>query len=177
MNHLLTGEDKKAAKREYRLRLIAVGLLLFFAALVIGAVSLLPSLFLTRSKKSSLDAEEAAIAAGNGAAEEKSLTDEVALSRKKLAMLAPDLSDKTVFAALHAVLAAKPSDISVTGFYFAHSDPTHISLTGVAAKRESLVEYQKQLVASGLFTNVDTPLSDFAGNSNIGFTITLTGTF
>ncbi len=176
MNHLLTSADKAAARKEYRLRLLSVGLFLALGAFLIFSVSLLPSLFFNREKQAVLAGEFAAASSKASAAEEDSLAAQVAQAKREVALLAPDQSP-TPFDALHGALRGLPAGISVTGFFFSPGDAGHIRLTGTAASREKLVAYQKQLVATGLFTGVDIPLSDFAGASDIDFSVNLSGAF
>jgi len=49
----------------------------------------------------------------------------------------------------------------------------HVELTGYASDRNTLVAYSKNLSASGLFTNIEIPPTNFTKENDITFTVTM----
>lgn len=83
-------------------------------------------------------------------------------------------------AALAAILAVPRPSIRVTGFSFVPPRGNvagTLIVSGVAASRDALRSYNLALGTVPGVVSADLPVSAYAKESNIAFTITLTGTF
>jgi len=174
---LLPIERRNAISREYFLRL-GVTASLFVTALVFAAMLLLVPTYVflsesMRTKESHLASIDAAF----------SSTDEAALSARFTALsenaaklsalaLAPSAS-----ATIRSVLALSRPGIALSGLtYTAPSGtrPGTLSVSGTAMTRDALRNYQLALSSLPFATAADLPVSAYAKDSDISFTISVT---
>lgn len=179
MFNLLPKTEKEAIRRQYRLRLAVIILWLSFGTFLIASVLLIPSYLLSSQKEKSARARFEAL---SKAVEQESAAelDKVLLDAKtRLALL----SDKPPKVYLHELLvqvvSQKGNNISLSGFSFADSTEGKrgIDISGVAKDRTALLSFVKSLERTGLFEKVEVPISNFAKNTDIGFTVRTVGMY
>lgn len=179
LTNLLPEFRKRSFRRQYFLRLGTAMLVALACLTLLHAVLLLPTYLYARG---GVERGTAALAALNASADTAS---EAALTARKGALNATATSlsklkdAPTASAALQAVLAVPRPGIALTGFTFtapASSAPARMQLTGVAASRDTLRQYAAALGVLPFVTNADLPISAYAKETDIDFTITLSGT-
>lgn len=177
LTNLLPQERQRLLTREYLFRLgVVVATLCIILVLAAGLLLVPTYVFLT----------------GNASAKEKHLldikstlasADEVVLSAR-LAALSSDATTLLALASkqspssmLRAVLGVSRPGIALTGFIFTPAKdgtPTTLALSGIAATRDALRGYQLALQGAPFARSAELPVSAYAKDANIVFTITLT---
>jgi len=177
--NVLPAETKKSLKNEYHLRLATVSL--FAVAVVFGitAISLVPSLILVSTKEQheivryeilqKLKAENSSVAAILEI--NSTQTKLVAIEQADAPYLPSDLIEK--------VYAVRPSNVDITSVSLSSAPlgKSIISISGVAATRGDLVNFESSLGKTEPFTKVDLPISTLAKSSALTFTISVSGNF
>lgn len=179
LTNLLPPERLRAVKREYFLRLATAGVFALALVVVGSGILLLPSyLYLNQqiqvaqTHSNDIDAHLSAIAGQSANTRISSLSADA----DYLARLQQVPSASTAF---RAVLIVSRPGIALTGFTYSpaqHKNDGKMTLTGLSQTRETLHAYTDALTALPFVTNVDLPISAYAKDSSIPFTITLMGT-
>jgi Tfp pilus assembly protein PilN len=175
LTNLLPEARKRRFRRQYFLRLGTVTLVLLAFVVFLHGV-----LLYARGEAARAEADLATIKASADTAGEA----EVTARQTRLQAAAANLSRlgtvPTASAALRAVLAVSRPGIALTGFTFtapaAANAPAHMQVTGVAISRDTLRQYSAALGALPFVANADLPISAYAKETDIDFTIALTGT-
>jgi hypothetical protein len=176
--NLLPPDRARAARRNYFLRLAAVSALALAAVIALHAVMLIPSYaYLAediRGKAARADDLAAALTP-----QEKAASGALATLSADATHLAQLGTTPTMSGAVRLVLSVPRDGISLTGFAFAPQDANArtMQLTGVASTRESLHAYVVALQGEPWISDASLPISAYAQDTNIPFTISLTGTF
>ena len=178
MRNLLLEQDKKKIRREYFLRIAFVSLVFVFFSVIFGNVFLLPSYFLSNTKKRALEEQRTIIEQSIAVHEQDASIAVLVEADDKLSLLAPS-KGSSLFALIEQVVHALPPGVSVEEFVYgtyAERD-NELHLSGVADTREDLRAFQNALRGKPLFTSVVLPVSNLAADKNISFSLTLTGSF
>jgi len=174
--NLLPSERQLALIREQRLRLGVTTLLIVVALTVSAGVLLLPTyIFLERNiaiKTQELDNVEKSL----------SLVDESSVSAKLTALsteaaLLIELGNLPVASnAIRASLDVARPGITLTNFSYTlpEKTPGVLLLSGFATTRDTLRTYQSALQEAAFSLTADLPVSSYAKDTNIPFTITVT---
>ncbi|MHB8660990.1 MAG: hypothetical protein ACYC75_03630 [Minisyncoccota bacterium] len=177
LTNLLPLERQKALSRNYFLRLGVIGAVLLSMLTLIAALLLIPTYLLlvgsARAKEARLTTIESAL----------SPTDEATLS----AHLAALTNDATVLTALaqapsmsgiiRDVLAVPHPGITLSDFTYvpaAKNAPATLAVSGTAVTRDMLRSYQLALQGAPFARAAALPVSAYAKDADIAFTITLT---
>lgn len=176
LTNLLPLERRNQLAREYRYRFGVVAVSLVILLLLAAAALLSPTyLFLMGSAT----AKEARL---TGIQASLSSSDQVALSAR-LATLSSDAAALTALAdapsasaIIRAVLAISRAGITISGFTYtpiSGTTPATLALSGTSATRDALRSYQLALQNAPFARSVDLPVSAYAKDANISFTITI----
>ncbi len=179
MFNLLPQLEKKILRREYRIRIGIVALGLSFVTLLIASVTLVPSLLLSSQREESATRRFEALSksSNNGNADE---LDKVLLEAKSALSLLPHESPKKLlYEVVLMIVALKTDAVSLQSFSFAKVDggKRSVDIGGGAKDRAALLAFVKALEESRLFEGVDVPISHFAKDSDIEFSIKTVGVF
>jgi len=177
--NLLPPELKRSFRRGYFLRLATVAVFLLAALVVVHAVLLLPSSIYLSVIRDSRERELASINAS--AATQSTETSMRLAALKQEAVYLARLGDApTASAAVQAVLLIPRQGVRITSITFAPAvgDAANgvMTITGRASTRDALRNYNLALSAAPYVTKAELPINSYAAESNIPFTITLTGT-
>ncbi len=178
MYNLLPKFQKDILLREYRSRLVIVALFLFSLALTVASVLLVPSVLLSSQREESATRRLEALRSRMGRGDEKELEKVLRESKTILALLRHE-PPKTLFhELLMGMVAVKTSRVSLNTFSFTPSEggKFQADVSGIAKDRTGLVAFVKALEQTGFFEVVTAPISDFAKDSHIEFSIHATGT-
>ncbi len=94
---------------------------------------------------------------------------------KKIALLASFPSTKYTHDLVSEIISLKGASVNIKEIMFQSSTATSstVSVTGVAIDRESLLAFSKKLESDPLFDTVNLPVSNFAKDKNIQFSLTM----
>lgn len=188
LTNLLPPERRRAIRRDYFLRFGTV-VALFATVLIIAAAALLAPtyVFLARS----VAAKEARLASMRSAL---SSPDDVALSARLAALksdadaLAALAGAPSASAIVRAALAVSRPGVALSGFEYAPATEARpgtpgtksdvvlgtLAVSGTASTRDALRGYQLALERATFARSADLPVSTYAKDRNIPFTITVT---
>jgi len=180
MLNLLTIEEKKSIKREYRMRTLTVVVTALFFTTVFAIAELLPGYFLEtvnlRIKNSEL--EDLSIES------ERVGDDTVALALARTDTIlgfinsnSEETQSKTS-GTVASVLKARPAGVSVKMISFDTAESGQVlTITGLSLTRANLLDFSKNLSKQPEFKSVNIPPGDLAQTQNIDFRITVSGDF
>lgn len=175
--NLLPLERQKKLFREYFLRLSVVFIALVTALTLVAAMFLLPTyVFLTQgaaTKTSHLANIESALASSDG----KTLSAHLNALSNNADLLLSLGETPSASSVLRAMLAVPRSGISLSGFSYTPATrnvPGLVLISGRSQTREYLRSYQLALENTSFASSADLPVSAYAKDTNIAFTITVT---
>lgn len=172
MANVLPPEYKEKITTEYRLRLLAVGLLLGGIALAITAAFLVPSYLLLRSHLSTTQDNIARVQ--EAFQQESGGRYTQVLSDTKQQLSAASLHGRTtkIGAMFKEVLDRQSQGVSITRFAYTDEEKTLV-ISGVADTRDALLGFEESLATSQLFAEVDLPVSSLADQTDVAFNLDL----
>ena len=183
MINLIPKEEKRKIAKVFYYRLAVVYLLTLSFSVLIGTVAIVPSYFLTKIKKDSIDkkleiqkAEPAPLLEEKTRAIIKDLNLKLSLfeNKKNNEFI---VSQKIINAIiLKKISGIKITDISYEDNYQNNSIPLQnkkVSIRGIAPSREVLLLFRKALEDDVTFKSVNLPISNFIKGSNIQFYLNL----
>jgi Tfp pilus assembly protein PilN len=175
--NLLPASKRKILRREYFIRVGTLALLLLALTVVLSGVFMVPTYIFLNQQVSSENFELQRLSKSQTTEEQQEQQESVAL-QTEAAQLTKDGSAPTASALIQTLLAVPHSGIAIQGFIYTPTTATQkgtMAITGTASTRETLRNYDESLSSLPFVTNADLPISDYASESNIDFTITLTG--
>jgi hypothetical protein len=174
--NLLPEERLKRLRREYFYHLGTVALLLSTLLLVIHGALLIPTDdYLSRqiaTRSESLDVLKATLAS----ADEQKLSTRLSALAVQTAALAAVATSTQQTAVLGKVLAVAHPGVALSAFTLMPPSgrlPETVTVSGLAATRDSLRAYYLLLSSAPFIASANLPVSDYAAASNISFTIML----
>jgi hypothetical protein len=180
LTNLLPAEKTKAFRQEYFVRLLTIVVLVIIVLVIAQIVFLLPSYLYERELVSTRSSELQALSTNLATAQEQQAQVRLLALQSGANLLLGLGKTPTASTVLRAVLAVSRPGISLSGFAYgqtgnASSSVRTLQLSGVAATREDLRSYDAALGGLPFVSSADLPISDYAKDSQIPFTITLTG--
>ena len=174
MANLLPTADKAALLSEHRERFFIIIIWCFVITAIIGAVLLLPSLFLslsvTKDLQNRLDATKQLIAVQKV----EGVNEEITKASEYISLLERSLSYTPPTKLLDVILSAAPEGVGITHITYSQNEGTvEMTLTGDALSRELLLSFAESLRVSPVFSQVDLPITQLAKRNNLTFTLTL----
>jgi len=175
--NLLPAVRIRARLWRYISRLGTVAAYLAFALVVVAGILLIPTFVFLQNAETTKQARLASIESVLSSSDEAALAARLsALSRDATILVslatAPSATDL-----IRQALAVRRSGITLSGIMYAPakgSRPGTLMLSGTAASRNGLRAYQLALATTPEFANADLPVSSYAKDSDIPFTITIT---
>ena len=176
MFNLLPENLKEKIKSEYKLRrwTLILTFILFLQASFLILLS--PSWFSTYYKEKNVISEAESLGAGEMASSTKSVVSTIKSINSKLVIINSALEYPKVIIFLNDILSKKTGSIHLNEFIYTSTSGkiATVSLNGISNTRESLVAFEKSLESSGLFKNVDLPVSNLAKDRDINFSLGIT---
>ncbi len=178
MANLITEKQKKVIKTEYWVRLFSVFLIIPTALLGLFLLAYVVPYYLSVNKKDLAVAEQfkSVIIAENKENVGESVSRAINQTTEQLKAVElytkVNLNPSLYF---DKIIANKNANIQITklSFNFIKDNQAQLSVSGVAKNREGLVSFIDNLKAQANFATVDSPVSDFAKESDISFTINI----
>lgn len=166
-------------RRQYFIRVTTVALLLFSLLIILHGVLLLPTYLYAKNEVARGREELAKLKESAQSAGEAGIAPRAELLKTTATNLARLTSSPTASAAMRAVLQVPRPGIVLTGFTFTAPSgdaSARMQVTGIASSRDALQQYAAALGQLPFVTSADLPISAYAQESDIDFTITLAGT-
>jgi len=179
LTNLLPRSSIRAFKRGYFLRVGTLACVLLTGLVVLHGLLLVPSYIYAHGEAKREATELATLNASLHTAEEAQVRARLTVLSGNITYLNQLATTSAASAALRAVLSVPRAGITLSGFTFTPSAGKVLgtmSISGTATTRDTLRAYALALGALPFVTNADLPISAYAQDSNIPFTITLTGT-
>lgn len=176
MQHtLLPLQERKALRREYRLRVAIVLCFMLSFAGFIGIVSLFPSyISMSVKEKGELDSV-AAIKKQKDVSGMANVEGTLKTDASLLATAVPLMTGTEPSTVIESVVSARGS-IHINAISVNQSDDSifQVSIQGIAPDRDSLLAFQARLEALAPGNKASLPINQLAKNTNITFSIDLT---
>jgi hypothetical protein len=179
LTNLLPSSKTKAFRHEYFLRIITVALVLLAILVIIHGILLIPSYLYTRDKVSAESAELNNLSKTLETTQAQQAQTQLTALKTESTYLSRLSSTTQASATIRTVLAVSRSGIALTGFVFTpplNGAAGTVQISGTAATREQLSSYYQELETLPFVASANLPISDYAKESDIPFTITLTDT-
>jgi len=177
---LLPGERRRAFQNDYFFRLGTITALMLSLLVVIHGVLLAPAYFNLQQSKALEQGRLDAIAERLASSGDQEIVGRLSMLGSETEHLAKIGSTPSAVASVRSILTLPRSGVSLTGFSFtppAGKAVGQMKVTGTATSRDSLRRYQSTLATLPGVSGADLPISAYAKESDIPFTITLSGTF
>ncbi len=173
MINLLPDQEKNIIRKEYRLRVIAVILVGILITAILTIVFLLPSYILVLYKNKV--AEQFVNKTPTTEVDEEDFVATLRKAKISAQVLRPGPAVLTMTRVIEIINTTKTSNISITSMTYnkgADTPPT-IDIIGKAKTRQSLVNFTQSLQKSQPIASVDLPVSSFAKDTDIPFSIAI----
>ncbi|MFA7302850.1 MAG: hypothetical protein WC030_03840 [Candidatus Paceibacterota bacterium] len=174
--NLLPSSRRRWATREYAIRLSVLFLGLVTAMTVVAGVLLIPTY---AHLDQSIRMEEGRV---TSVGSETGVSHAEVIERRKVlmgkvAILAPRAAAVSVSEMVRKILAVTRTGVSLTSLSYATgaaSKPSTVLVSGMATSRDALHAYQIALREAPFVETAEVPVSSFAKDADIAFTITVT---
>lgn len=177
--NLLPSLDQRGLRRRYFMRLGTVALVAGMLVLAVHTLLLVPTYLFARSQVRAEQASLDTLTAASQSSEEREVRTRQNALTATITSLNALSGAPTASASLRAVLAVARPGVALTGFSYQAPDPKTglgtITVSGTASTRDALRSYDSALGALSFVKNADLPISAYAKETQIPFTITLTG--
>lgn len=178
MTNLLPQSEQLTIQKEYKYRRAVVFVLMFVGAVLMSAGFLLPSLILSNIKLETIGSEAKKARVEN---EEQSKVNSSTVvlkeTEEKLALLKSDDEERSVVSAISLITKNKSPNIRIKEISYESGEMGRIVITGISKDRQSLTDFLNQMQTIAVFKSVDLPVSNFAKDKDINFSMQITGTF
>jgi Tfp pilus assembly protein PilN len=176
LTNLLPEARKELIIREYRFRLGVVAALLLSLLVCVAAILLAPTYIFLVANANAKETRLTDIKASLSSGEEATLSKRLSVLSSNASSLISLSKTSSVSALVRSVLAVPRPGITLSGFtHTAATGKTNgtLTLSGIAATRDVLRNYQLALQGEPSISTAELPVSVYAKDSNIAFTITI----
>lgn len=179
MFNLLPKAEKECIRREYRIRLAIVALWFSLATLLIASVLLLPSLLLSSAKEKAVMRRFTAVSTSVERGSAEKLADVLEETQSRLALFRRKAPVMYLHELLMRMASLKTNRVSFTNISFTggESGKREVAIAGVAKDRAGLLSFVKSLERADFFEKVDVPISNYAKDTDIAFSLRAGGSF
>jgi hypothetical protein len=180
LTNLLPSEHSRAFQREYFMHLITVSVIALGIVIVVHGLFLMPTYLSLTDELTSEKTQLAALDSNLQGSEQRDIGSRIEHLSTDSAYLTKLGTISTASSAIRSILLVEHDGITLTGISF--TPPTDTAqgtmlLTGVATTRDTLRQYDLALSGLPSVSKADLPISAYAKDTLIPFTITLTGAF
>jgi hypothetical protein len=174
---LLPAEERRALRREYRMRLTILTLLFVSTALVFGIIILFPSyIYSLNDEKDGLSHKEALLNSRKASGADQ-IEKDLLLNQATAQKISGEIQKVNFEDILQKVISYRKKGIILISFKFDRAPGTTtvgtLSMRGTSATRDALLGFKQSLQNDKMFADIDLPLSDLAKSKNIEFGIKL----
>lgn len=177
MINLIPNEEKKKMSKDFYFRLITVSFFILSILLFIASASILPSYFLSKAEKNSVNTKLDIQKKETISESDKNTVSIVKDLNNKMVLIENAEKNKFIFSEriINEIVLKKLPNIKITGIYYKNGGETGeiIDVVGKAASRNALLLFRRALEDDAAFSKVNLPISNFVKGSNINFNLTL----
>jgi hypothetical protein len=176
--NLLPNKEKETLKKNLKLRFLILALFLLSISFLLGLIMLLPSYFLALGNLSKISLENSLSTLKNDDTVKTilNLPQEI---NSKLKLLQANSKSVSVTDTVSKIIKYLPAGVKLNSVSFAKNqnykdkDGTVVMVSGVALSRDSLVLFASSLKESGLFSDVEVPVSSLTKDRNLPFSMNI----
>ena len=177
MFNVLTENFKKEIVNQYKKKLVIVwltaiiSLQIFFLILI-----LLPSYIYLVAEQRDLQASNNTAVNVNSQQNNSNISELSLQAKNELSALSSNIGLNTPGSLISRLtsLRGKSIQLKEIAYKVGTSTSSDIALHGVSATREDLLSFSKEVEADNVFYNINLPVSNFAKNKDIDFSMTMT---
>ena len=177
MFYLFPEKNKKDLKKELKLRILLVCLV--FAGLIVVSlvVFMVPAYIAASIRAQYLDARRISLASTNASEDIKNSLAEMSGAEAKISILQPDTAGAPPSDVVGGVLSAQISAVRIQEISYSSGQggTAAVQVSGIADERESLLSFVDNLKDQFKSAAVSLPVSSFAKDRDINFSISITG--
>ncbi|HEX7651372.1 MAG TPA: hypothetical protein VF439_01485 [Candidatus Paceibacterota bacterium] len=180
LTDLLPADAARAVRRSYFMRLAAVIVAALALLLVAHALLLLPSYIYLKREVADRAQHVAQLDQALAQGSDKQAAQRLTAIRDNAAYLGHLADVPTAAGAVRLVLSVPHAGVTLSGFSYGPAPDgkqQSMRVTGTAATRDALRNYDLALSSVPWASSVDLPISAYASESNISFSLTITGSF
>ncbi len=176
MFNLLPDSFKEDLRKEYKLRRYIIILLFISFVQLSSLVFLFPSWATSSYKEEAITAEVEKMNQADNVSNSNSIRSSIRSLNKDLSLFDSYLKYTKAMPFFDVILSKKTSSIRITNMTYSSvsTSTATINLQGFSSTRDSLVNFKKNLDDSKAFINVDLPISNYAKDKDINFSMSLT---
>jgi hypothetical protein len=175
--NLMPPERQRSLSRDYTIRLSVLALWFIATLAVVAGILTIPTyVYLTHSAEAK-QTQLTAIEAKSSATNEANLTTRLAALSHSAEALSKLGKSASVSSIIRTALAIPRSGIAISGLAYTPltgKTPSSLTITGTAATRDALRNYQIAIQNTSFAKAADLPVSAYAKDSNIPFSISIT---
>ncbi len=172
MFNLLPESEKKILRKEYSRRRALVFLGLLVALIGIAVVFLVPTYVLSHVKRNSVEQEHDA-AAKEYASHSALPVAEIQHIQDLLILIGDGQATASSSLIIKTITDARGAGIKMNSLSISWSDKSTVQIQGISSTREALRSFTNTLQSTKMFDNVNVPVSAYAKDSDIPFSITM----
>jgi len=175
MFNVLPDNLKNKIKFEYKLRRVVVVFLFIFFIQICVTIAFFPTWLFSFFNEQEMVQELQKIDGESLLKEVQNTSTSISELNKKLNTLDKVFENLSAVSILENIIIQKNDTIRINEITYSstQNNDSSIILRGIADDREALLSFVKNLESSGLFEKVNVPISNFAKNKNIDFSISL----
>lgn len=176
MFNLLPDNLKEKIRSEYYLRLIVVVFVFVIGIQVSFLIFLFPSWLISMEKEKEIISQSEISGKSLQDSQIDLVNSAINTINAKLRVINTTLEYPRVVSLIDSILSQKTGSIHIDGITYISQGVTtgKMVIAGTSTTRESLVVFAKKLEESRLFSSVDLPISNFAKDKDIDFSISMT---
>jgi len=174
MFELLTKEQKNNVLKEYRLRKFVIATVFVAITAIVGSLLLVPALILSSSKANDLDQQLKAQNQNQEAKDVRVIRENIQEANRQISLLANRQEIKLTENIADVIISA-PTGMRLISFGYneATEGIRQLEIGGISPTRDSLLLFVKNIEQKEQFSDVNLPISDFAKDRDIPFSITI----
>ena len=177
LTNLLPIDRQRALYREYLVRLGVVSLSLVIVLTFIAAVLLIPTYLFLASIAHTKEARLASIESTLSSSEEEDLSVQIETLSENATTLSTLSNGVSASGLMRSLLTIARAGVTLSGFIYTPAVDKNagtLKVSGIAETRSALRAYQLALSSAPFARAADLPVSAYAMDNNIAFTITVT---
>jgi hypothetical protein len=177
MHTLIPEQLARFLKNEYRIRVVILLLLFMSLGIWFGIVSLFPSYIISVTQERGALNQADAIEKSAESTTTTAALAAITTSNGLIKTLEASQDTLMLSSIVEDIAVRRIPGITINDFEIGRADATstNIVIQGTATTRDILVNFENNLKADSRFSKVDLPVSDLAKNSDITFSMSITG--
>ncbi len=177
MYTLIPEQSAAYLKKEYRIRVFILALLFMSLGVWIGIVTLFPSYVISVTQEKRALAEAGTVEQTARSASTTAAIAQIGAANSAVTTLQKSQDTLMISSIIEDISSRRVPGVTITDFEISRSGAagTVIVIQGKAASRDALVSFKNNLASDSRFSKVDLPVGDLASDTNISFSISITG--